>query len=167
MAALAATLTAASAQNLLQIADPSFETLPESGMVVHKSPEAQEALEINTTEGGMDGQNCLEISLPVAGYASVSFPLGRSTDTASLQIAYKGELEEGSDVKIGIQSYKMENGFESVDFKPLFASSQITPSWQVHKQLIQRTEGASHWQLSIGIKGPAKVWIDGLEIEGQ
>jgi len=168
MAALAATLTVASAQNLLQIADPGFETLPESGMAIFKSPEAQEALEIKVAEeGAFEGAGCLEISLPVAGYASVSFPLERSTDTAGLRIAYKGELEEGSDVNIGIQSYKMESGFESVDFKPLFASSQITGSWQVHKQPIQRAEGGTHWQLSIGIKGPAKVWIDGLEIEGQ
>jgi hypothetical protein len=168
LAALAATLSTVGAQNLLQIADPGFETLPDSGMALFKSPEAEDALEVKIVEeGAMDGAGCLEISLPVAGYASVSFPLERSTDTASLRIAYKGELEERSDVNIGIQSYKMENGFESVDFRPLFASSQITGSWQVHKQLIQRAEGGTHWQLSIGIKGPAKVWIDGLEIEGQ
>lgn len=168
VAALAATIATASAQNLLQIADPGFETLPESGMAIYKSPEAEEAFEVKITEeGAKEGAGCLEIALPVAAYASVSFPLERSTDTASIRIAYKGELGEGADVKIGVQSYKMENGFESVDFKPLFASSQITPSWQVHKQAIQRAEGATHWQLSIGIKGPATVWIDELEIEGQ
>lgn len=168
LATLAATLAAAGAQNLLQIADPGFETLPESGMAIFKSPAAEEALQVKVTDQGtMEGAGCLEIALPVAAYASVSFPLEHSTDTASLRIAYKGEVGDGGDVKIGIQSYKMENGFESVDYKPLFASSQITPSWQVHKQLIQRAEGATHWQLSIGITGPATIWIDELEVEGK
>ena len=78
--------------------------------------------------------------------------------------AYTGELADGADVKIGIQSYKMENGFKSVDFKPFFDDSKITTNWEVHRQTIELTEEATHWQVSIAIKGPAKVWIDGLEV---
>ncbi|NDG71691.1 MAG: hypothetical protein EBY32_10400 [Proteobacteria bacterium] len=145
------TLANTFAENLLQIADGGFETLPQSDMAIYKSPEAQDALKIRVVnEGAFEDNGCLEIDLPVAAYASVSFPLKRSAKVASLRFAYKGELADGADVKIGIQSYKMENGFKSVDL--------------VHRQTIELTEEATHWQVSIAIKGPAKVWIDGLEV---
>jgi hypothetical protein len=54
--------------------------------------------------------------------------------------------------------------FKSVDFKPFFDDSKITTNWEVHRQTIELTEEATHWQVSIAIKGPAKVWIDGLEV---
>ena len=159
------TLANAFADNLLQIADGGFETLPQSDMAIYKSPEAQDALKVQVVnEGAFEENGCLEIDLPVAAYASISFPLKRSAKVASLRFAYKGELADGADVKIGIQSYKMENGFKSVDFKPFFDDSKITMNWEVHRQTIELTEEATHWQVSIAIKGPAKVWIDGLEV---
>lgn len=168
LVALVASISCAGAKNLLQIADPAFESLPVSGMAIYKSPEAQNALDIKVVrEGALEGAACLQISLPVAAYASVSFPLDRSSETGAMEIAYKGELGSGSDVKIGLQSYTMDSGFNSVDFKPLFDGSTITPEWRVHRQTIERAKEATHWQLSIGIKGPATIWIDGLKVEGQ
>ncbi len=168
LVAIALSIPLSNAENLLQIPDPRFESSALPGMAIHQSPEAKNALSVKVVnEGAMEGAGCLEISMPVAAYASVSFPLRRTSNTAALKIACKGDLGAGSDVKIGLQSYNMNPDFQNVDFKPFFGSSQITPSWQVHKQTIQRAEGATHWQVSIGIKGPATVWIDGLEVQGQ
>lgn len=166
LSALIVSVVTVHAQSLLQIPNPGFEALPESGMVVFKSPGAQDALIVKTAKvEGMQGTGCLEIDLPVAAYASVSFPLERSTDLANLKISYKSDLGMDANVKIGIQSYTMQNGFfESIDFKPLFDSTQITSFWQTHQQEIKRAEGASHWQLSIGITGPGTLWIDGLDV---
>jgi hypothetical protein len=166
--ALAATVTAANARNILEIADPEFETLPTAGMVIYKSPGVEDALKIEIDpENDLSGGNSLKISLPVAAFASVSFPMNSSSTNGSIRFGYRGDLGEGADVKFGIQSYTMSRGFESVDFKPLFPSSQISSSWDIHEQGIERAKEATPWQFSISIKGPATVWLDQLSATGQ
>ena len=158
-------LANAFATNLLQVSDGGFEALPQGGMSIHKSQEAENALTVNVVhEGVFEGNACLEIDLPVAAYASVSFPLQRGFMLGSLRFAYKGEVADGAHVKIGLQSFKMVDGFNQVDFKLFFNESQITKNWNLHSRTIELAEGATHWQVSIGITGPAKVWIDGMEV---
>ncbi len=165
---LAASLGGLHAQNLLSLPDPAFETMPEAGMAVHKSPEAEESLTVRVIdEGAHEGMGCLEIALPAKAYASVSFPLDKDFATGAVAFAFRGELAEGAEVKIGVQSYTMAGGFQSVDFKPMLTAEQITESWQIHRQAIERAEGATHWQISVAITGPATIWIDALEAEAQ
>jgi hypothetical protein len=168
VATLAATVTAANARNILQMADPEFETLPTAGMVIYKSPGVGDALKIEIDpKNDLSGGNSLKISLPVAALASVSFPMDSSSANGSIRFGYRGELSAEADVKLAIQSYTMNGGFKSVDFKPLFPSSQISSSWNILEQGIERAKDATHWQFSITIKGPATVWIDQLSATGQ
>jgi len=165
---LVASFAGLHAQNLLTLPDPSFETMPEAGMTIHTSPEAEEALTVQVVEDGAhEGMGCLEIALPANAYASVSFPLDKDFTTGAVAFAFRGELAEGAEVKIGVQSYTMAGGFQSVEFKPMLTVGQITESWQVHRQAIERAEGATHWQISVAITGPATIWIDALEAEAQ
>ena len=164
----ALSLTNSFADNLLQVADGGFETLPESGMSIHKSPEAMDTLKVQVvSEGASVGNGCLEIDLPVAANASISFPLQRSSKVGTIRFAHKGELGGGASVKFGLQSFKMEDGFKQVEFKPFSQDSKITKNWDVHSQSINLAEGATHWQVSIAIKGPAKLWIDDMVVSGE
>lgn len=148
--------------------DPSFDTMPNTGMVIHKSPEAEEALEVKiTTDNPYEGSGCLEIALPVQAYASVSFPLQQNSSVMDLQFAYRVEGSPESTVKIGVQSFTMAAGFQNVDFKPLMAAEQMGPQWQVFRGRIERAEGATHWQISVSINGPATVWIDQLQASAE
>ena len=159
------TLANAFATNLLKVSDGGFEALPQDGMSIYKSQEAENALTFKVVhEGAFEGNACLEIDLPVAAYASVSFPLKGGFSLGSLRFAYKGEVADGAYVKIGLQSFKMIDGFKQVDFKLFFDESQISKNWNLHNGTIELAEEATHWQVSIGITGPAKVWIDGMEV---
>lgn len=144
--------------------DPSFDTMPTTGMVVHKSPEAEGALEVKiASENVREGNGCLEIALPLPAYASVSFPLQESSKAMDLKFAYRVETSGEGAVKIGVQSFTMADGFKSVDFKPLMSPEQMGPDWKVFRGRIEMAEGATHWQVSVSINGPATVWIDQLE----
>lgn len=144
--------------------DPTFDTMPTTGISVFTSPAAEGALALSIApENVHAGSGCLEIALPAPAYASVSFPLQQGSTAMDIQFAYRVEAAEGSEVKIGIQSFTMENGFHSVDFKPLVAPDQIGADWKVFRGRAERAEGATHWQVSIAINGPATVWIDELE----
>jgi hypothetical protein len=144
--------------------DPSFDTMPTTGMVVHKSPEAESALEVKITSDNVrEGSGCLEIALPVPAYASVSFPLQQSAEAMDLKFAYRVETSGEGAIKIGVQSFTMAGGFKNVDFKPLMSPEQMGPDWKIFRSRIERAAGATHWQLSISINGPATVWIDQLE----
>jgi len=144
--------------------DPSFDTMPRTGMVVHTSPEAEDALEVKIASDNVrEGNGCLEIALPVPAYASVSFPFQQSAQAMDLQFAYRVETSGEGEIKIGVQSFTMDGGFKSVDFKPLMSPEQMGTDWKVFRGRIERAEGATHWQLSVAINGPATVWIDQLE----
>jgi hypothetical protein len=144
--------------------DPSFDTMPEVGMVIHKSPAAEDALEVKIVSDNVhEGSGCLEISLPVSAYASVSFPLQQSARAMDLQFAYRVETSAEGEIKFGVQSFTMADGFQSVDFRPLTSPEQMGSAWRVFRGRIERAEGATHWQLSIAISGPGTVWIDQLE----
>jgi hypothetical protein len=144
--------------------DPSFDTMPEVGMVIHKSPAAEDALEVKIVSDNVhEGSGCLEISLPVSAYASVSFPLQQSARAMDLQFAYRVETSAEGEIKFGVQSFTMADGFQSVDFRPLMSPEQMGSAWRVFRGRIERAEGATHWQLSIAISGPGTVWIDQLE----
>lgn len=160
LAALAVT-TALAGSNL---DDPSFDTMPTTGLVIHKSPAAEDALEVKIASDNVhEGSGCLEIALPVKAYASVSFPLQQNSRVMDIQFAYRVEGEEDSVVTIGVQSFTMDGGFQSVDFRPLMSAEQMGAQWQVFRGRIQRAEGATHWQISVSINGPATVWLDQLE----
>lgn len=168
LAVIAATMATLQAENLLQISDPGFETLPTSGMVVHKGPGVDDSLKISIDPvNDLSGGNSLKISLPVAAHASVSFSLNSSYSNGSIRFGYRGELAEGADVKFGIQSFTMNGGFKSLDFRILLPSSHIGPQWNINEQPIQRAKGATHWQFAVSIKGPATIWIDELSATGQ
>lgn len=160
LAALAVT-TALAGSNL---DDPSFDTMPMTGIAIHKSPAAEDALEVKITSDNVhEGSGSLEIALPIKAYASVSFPLQQSSRLMDIQFAYRVEGGEDSEVKIGLQSFTMEGGFQSVDFRPLMSPEQMGSDWRVFRGRIERAEGATHWQISVSINGPATVWLDQLE----
>ncbi len=148
--------------------DPSFDTMPKAGISIHKSPEAEQALVVETvSDNPHEGSGCLKISLPVAAYASVSFPLRQESQAMDIEFAYRVEASPEAVVKIGVQSFTMAGGFRSVDFKPVVAPGQYGPEWKVFRGRIERAEGATHWQLSVAINGPATVWLDRLEAQPQ
>lgn len=144
--------------------DPTLDSMPNTGMVIHKSPEAEGALEVRTaSDNAHEGSGCLEIALPVPAYASVSFPLQQSSKVMDLQFAYRVETAGEGSVKIGVQSFTMADGFKNVDFKPLMSPEQMGPQWKVFRGRIEMAEGATHWQISVSINGPATVWLDQIE----
>jgi hypothetical protein len=146
--------------------DPTFDTMPNTGIIIYTSPEAEGKLVVKTSEkNAHEGTACLEIALPVAAYGSVSFPLKNTSVAMELAFAYRVEAGDGAEVKFGIQSFTMEGGFKSVDFNPLMASDQMGPEWRVFRGRIERAEGATHWQISVAINGPATVWIDQIEVQ--
>jgi hypothetical protein len=162
-ASLAALFTASTLAGT-NLEDPNFETLPTTGMAVHKSPEAMDALEVKiVSDNTHEGSGCLQIALPVPAYASVSFPLVQSSKAMDLQFAYRVETGSAGEVKVGVQSFTMADGFKSVDFRPLMSPEQMGSEWRVFRGRIERSEGATHWQISVSINGPATVWIDQLE----
>lgn len=146
--------------------DPSFDTMPTSGIAKFTSPAAEQALSLRiSSENPHSGDGCLEISLPVEAYASVSFPLQNQSESESLQFSYRVEIGDESEVKIGIQSFTMDGGFKSVDFRPLIAPIQMGLEWRTFRGRIERAEGATHWQISVAINGPATVWLDQMEAQ--
>lgn len=146
--------------------DPSFDSMPEAGISVFTTSEAEGQLIMKIVDEDVyEGSACLEIALPVAAYASVSFPLKNASASMDLEFAYRVEAGDGAEVKIGIQSFTMDGGFESVDFRPLVPPGQTGTEWKLFYGQIERAEAATHWQISVAINGPATVWLD--EINAQ
>jgi hypothetical protein len=155
----------AAAGDILALDDGGMEKMPDAkGIAIYEPEETKGKAKLKLDAvNPAEGDKSLRIEVPEGAYVSVSFPMTQEKAAATLRFSVRGKTAEAAEATIGIQSFTMESsGFREVEFKPLVLKDQFTKEWAAKELTVERNPNATHWQLSIALKGPATVWIDKL-----
>jgi hypothetical protein len=153
------------AENLFIMPDGSMDSMPQRGMQVYEPPATkyQASLDIST-ENPAHGTGALRVECEQGVYVSISFPMSTARNTGRARVYLRGDLVDAEEVTIGVQSFTMDGGFNSVSLIPVIdAKARIGAEWQHYTFDLKRDPDATHWQLSFILRGPGVLWIDHLE----
>ncbi len=155
----------AHASSLLILPDGSMDRMPERGIQIYEPPATKGQASVSiSTDTPARGTGSLKVECDGDVYVSISFPLSTAQNAGRVRVYLRGDVADAEEITIGVQSFTMAGGFQSVSFFPVIdARTRIDTEWQHFTFDLNRHDAATHWQLSFILKGPGVLWIDHLE----